>query len=52
MASKVKDTPILRGKDAERFNLKMREADKNTIPKKEYERMMNVFNSVRIVETQ
>lgn len=51
MASKVKDTPILRGKDAQRFNLKMREADKNTIPKKEYERMMAVFNSVRIIET-
>jgi hypothetical protein len=52
MASKVKDTPILRGKDAERFNSKMREANKNTIPKTEYERMMNIFNSVRIIETQ
>ncbi len=50
MATKVKDTPILRGKDAERFNNKMREADKNTIPKKEYDRMLKIFKSVRVVE--
>ena len=48
MASKVKDTPILKGKDAERFNQKMREAEKNPISKEEYERMLAVFKSVRI----
>jgi hypothetical protein len=48
MATKVKDTPILRGKDAERFNQKMREAEKNPISKKEYERMLAVFKNVRI----
>jgi hypothetical protein len=48
MATKVKDTPILRGKDAERFNQKMKEAEKNPISKIEYERMLAVFNRVRI----
>jgi hypothetical protein len=50
MATKVKDTPILRGKDAERFNQKMRDANNNQIPKKEYDRMLASFKSVRIVE--
>ena len=50
MATKVKDTPILRGKDAERFNQKMREVDKNPMPKKDYERMLASFKSVRIIE--
>ena len=48
MATKVKNTPILRGKDAERFNQKMEEAEKNPISKTEYERMLAVFKSVRI----
>ncbi|WAR43736.1 hypothetical protein [Methylomonas rapida] len=50
MASKVKDTPVLRGKDAERFNKKMRESEQKIISKQEYNRMMAVFKSVRIVE--
>lgn len=50
MATKVKDTPILKGKDAERFNLKMRETDKKSIPRKDYERMLATFKSVRIIE--
>jgi hypothetical protein len=48
MATKVKDTPRLLGKDAERFNQKMKEAEKNPISKIEYERMLAVFNRVRI----
>lgn len=50
MASKVKDTPVLHGKDAERFNKQMREAEQKVISKQEYNRMMAVFKSVRIVE--
>ncbi|MDD2761154.1 MAG: hypothetical protein PHH11_12775 [Methylomonas sp.] len=50
MASKVKDTPVLRGKDAERFNKQMLETDKKIVSKQEYDRMMAVFKSVRIVE--
>lgn len=48
MATKVKDTPILKGKNAERFNQKMKEAEKNPVSKTEYERMLAVFRSVRI----
>lgn len=48
MATKVKDTPILKGKNAERFNQKMKEAEKNPVSKAEYERMLAVFKSVRI----
>ncbi|QPK65167.1 hypothetical protein IVG45_09645 [Methylomonas sp. LL1] len=51
MASKVKDTPVLHGKDAQRFNQKMREATQKAISKQEYDRMMAVFKSVRIVES-
>lgn len=50
MATKVKDIPILRGKDAERFNEQMRKAVQQPISKQEFERMMSVFKSVRIVE--
>lgn len=50
MATKVKDTPVLKGKDAERFNRKMRETDKQSIPRKDYERMLATYKSVRIVE--
>ena len=50
MASKVKDTPVLRGKDAERFNKNMREVEQKSVSKQEYSRMMAVFKSVRIVE--
>lgn len=39
VATKVKDTPILKGKDAERFSQKMKEAEKNPISKEEYERI-------------
>jgi hypothetical protein len=48
VATKVKDTPILKGKDAERFSQKMKEAENNPISKAEYERMLDVFNRVRI----
>lgn len=51
MASKVKDTPVLRGKDAASFNKQMREVAQKVVSKQEYDRMMAVFNSVRIVES-
>ena len=50
MATKVKDTPILRGKDAIRFNQQMREADQKRISKQEYDRMLAVFKTIRIIE--
>jgi hypothetical protein len=39
---------ILNGKDAERFNKKMKEAENNPISKTEYDRMMDNFNRVII----
>jgi len=50
MAIKVKDTPILRGKDVTRFNQQMREADQKRIFKQKYGRMLAVFKTIRIIE--
>lgn len=52
MARKLKPTPTLKGKDAIRFNKRMREVDdgKHRISKEEYERMLANFNSVKIIE--
>jgi len=50
MTTKVKDTPILRGKDATRFNQQMHEADQKRISKQEYGRMLEVFKTIRIIE--
>ena len=49
MATKAKDTPILKGRDAEVFNQKMRITEKNPISKTEYERMIKNFNKVIII---
>ena len=38
MATPIKDTPILLGKDAERFKKKMKEAEKKKTSKEEIER--------------
>jgi hypothetical protein len=48
MITKVKSTPILLGKDAKRFDEKMKEAENNPVSKAEYERMVALFNRVRI----
>jgi hypothetical protein len=50
MARPVKETPILRGKDAERFEKAMRENEKKTITPEEYERIMEAWRTIRVVD--
>ena len=52
MARPVKETPILRGKDAERFEKAMRENEKKTITPEEYERIMHARRTIRFVENK
>lgn len=50
MARKIKETPVLKGKDAKRFLRKMKEAESSKIPKedllkmqKDYEKIINLI---------
>jgi len=52
MARPIKETPILRGKDAERFEKAMKENEKKTITPEEYERIMNARRTIRFVENK
>ncbi|MCH8317063.1 MAG: hypothetical protein IIA88_00975 [Bacteroidetes bacterium] len=45
MALPIKDTPVLKGKDAKRFFLKM--AENKKVSKEEYERMKSNSNKLK-----
>ena len=50
MATPIKDTPVLRGKEAERFWAEAERVYRESVkvPKAEYERIMAVYRSVRV----
>jgi hypothetical protein len=50
MATPIKPTPVLRGKDARRFEDEMRNTEKKTINKDEYQRILAAYRSVEIVD--
>ncbi len=52
MATKIKETPVLYGKDAERFDraCKENEAGLHKVSSGEYQRAMDVYNSVTFVD--
>lgn len=50
MATPIKPTPVLRGKAARRFEENMRKAEQNPVSRTEYERIMSVYRSVKIVD--
>ena len=50
MATPIKPTPVLRGKAARRFEENMRQAEQNPVSRQEYERIMSVYRSVKIVD--
>ena len=50
MATPIKPTPVLRGKEARRFEENMRQAEQNTVSRQEYECIMSVYRSVKIVD--
>jgi len=48
MATKVKDTPILRGEDAARFTRIIKENETKRVSQEEYNRAMEAFKKVRV----
>lgn len=48
MATPIKETPILTGKDAERFIKRAKESEKgmHRVPKKDYDRAMKTYNTM------
>ena len=47
MALPMNDTPVLKGKDAKRFFLKMAENKNKKVSKEEYERMKSNYNKLK-----
>jgi hypothetical protein len=47
MAKPIKDTPVLYGKDAQRFEDKIRQNIDNRASKSEYNRVMSVYNKMK-----
>jgi hypothetical protein len=50
MATPIKPTPVLRGKEARRFEENMRKAEQNPVSRQEYDRIMAVYRSVKIID--
>lgn len=46
MARPIKDTPVLSGKDSERFLKKARENESKKVPKKDYDRAMKTYKKM------
>lgn len=46
MARPIKETPILRGKDAERFTRILKENESKTVSRQEYVRASSVYGKV------
>ncbi len=49
MARPVKETPVLTGKDAKRFDLQIKENEKRKVPQSEYRQALKTFAAVKLV---
>lgn len=49
MARPIKETPVLSGKDAKRFEQQIKENEQRKVPESEYQRAIRTFQSVKIV---
>ncbi|MCI4624941.1 MAG: hypothetical protein L3V56_03170 [Candidatus Magnetoovum sp. WYHC-5] len=47
MAKPIKETPILRGKDAKRFCERLSNVEKQKMPQSEYEKLMANYNKIQ-----
>lgn len=47
MALPIKETPVLKGKDAQRFSENMRTAESRPVPREDYERAKNVYQKTK-----
>lgn len=48
MARPIKETPVLEGKDAQRFEKQIKENERRKTPHAEYQRALATFQSVKI----
>lgn len=46
MATSIKETPILYGKDARRFEKEVKENEKRAVPKKDYDRALKSYEAL------
>ena len=46
MASKIRDIPKIKGKDAERFNKIIKENENKKVPVEEYNRAMETYEKI------
>ncbi len=46
MATPIKETPVLSGKDSERFYEEIRANKSKKVPKKDYDRAMDVYKQM------
>jgi hypothetical protein len=49
MAIKVRETPILSGKDARRFEEEIKHNENKKVPKEDYERAMKVYRESQLI---
>jgi len=47
MAKPIKETPILFGKDADRFESEIKKNESRKVSEKEYKRAISIFSKVR-----
>lgn len=52
MALPIKETPVLKGRDANRFVRNMCEAERNPAPIKEYNRAKKIYDAVKKKEQE
>lgn len=50
MARPIKETPVLSGSDARRFEKAIKENAERKVPRESYERAINVFRNIKIAE--
>jgi len=46
MARPIRETPFLKGKDAERFSKILKENESKKVPQEEYQRALSVYDKV------
>jgi hypothetical protein len=52
MARPIKETPVLTGQDARRFEEAVQKNENNKVSKESYERALEVFKSVKLVSSK
>lgn len=50
MARPIKETPVLSGKDAKRFEKQIKSNEKKTVSESEYQRALDTYNAVRFAQ--